>query len=364
MGLEKEIKAKEDAGDIAGLEATRDEAQSFYDTETMTLATEAIERLKANLDKKVEKDIQPVQTTSSEVARVKSLGGSEDVINEVVAPIDQEIAKKDEAIASVGKDAKTEINNVAAGGTQVENIILSEEDQIRHEFSIINAESKSLKERNDKIGLSGDDKKRFEELSSNKKEVTTRFLKTISAEEANNIPLVEGVKRDTVLRTIAFNKLLNLNLPIDGKDLSTYEIKGKNYLSIAGGDPRAENEKSNLAKSQMEIFVKIKLASENIKNLPKELKDRLSAEVELEKSILFGESDQDNPISSLYMKFGEEYGKSFIVINPKDEFYPESIEGFGQKFSPLKMREFMSKNYKIGINLLLLEKRARETGLI
>lgn len=332
-----------------------------------------------------EKTLEAQTTPSNLTDQVGKLGGSEENVEETTKETDQKIESlKDETIVKIEEvesqnknlvNEKAETNNVNiennvhsetidSGVEQIEESKKSPEEITREEYSNLNNEIKLMEERRTRVGYSTEENIKFQELKYKKKEIIDNFLISNSEEITKYLPSIELVNKEKTARTVTMNKILGLDLPVDGKDFSMYEINGKNYLSIAGGDPRAENEKANLAKKQVEFFEKLKAVNEDMQKLSKEQKIELDKETELERDALLGESDLDNPIVNLYTKPAQEYKKSLVIVQPNENLYPKSIQGFGQEFDSQKLRNYMSTRSKSAIKIMLMQKRAKEKGLL
>ena len=332
-----------------------------------------------------EKTLEAQTTPSNLTDQVGKLGGSEENVEETTKETDQKIESlKDETIVKIEEvesqnknlvNEKAETNNVNiennvhsetidSGVEQIEESKKSPEEITREEYSNLNNEIKLMEERRTRVGYSTEENIKFQELKYKKKEIIDNFLISNSEEITKYLPSIELVNKEKTARTVTMNKILGLDLPVDGKDFSMYEINGKNYLSIAGGDPRAENEKANLAKKQVEFFEKLKVVNEDMQKLSKEQKIELDKETELERDALLGESDLDNPIVNLYTKPAQEYKKSLVIVQPNENLYPKSIQGFGQEFDSQKLRNYMSTRSKSAIKIMLMQKRAKEKGLL
>ncbi len=287
--------------------------------------------------------------------------------DEIKASLEKTYAELNTGAAIEAKVADANPEAVLEGNKQE-----SVSEEIRRNFDAINARLVSLGEKEKFDTLSGEDKKELEGLKIRKNEALAQFLDTLSSQEMQNIPVVEAVRSDEVKRSIAINKLLNLNIPVMGKDFSIYEIDGKNFATIASDPLRyapdsetsimSTNERKKLAESQVNIYQKVSDANENLNKLTKEQKTELFKETAMEREMLAGDHPEgrDNPILSLYKPFAQESKKSIVIVQPEENLYPESLKQTGKYAS--EMRDYMAKNSKIALNILLLANKAKEKG--
>lgn len=106
--ITKKIASLEENKDVAGLEEVKNDAEASFDGETVGLAEKAI----ARLNTKVEEITPPVETTESQKTQIENMGGSEEKLNEVVAPIDEKITEKDAEIKNVEVETEQKIREV------------------------------------------------------------------------------------------------------------------------------------------------------------------------------------------------------------------------------------------------------------